>query len=96
MPVPIPMATSSTQAATSTVLNVADLPFVTSLPPATPTVHVKLDPEEVRMINQAHVAYTGGDLAGTIAALDAYDAQFPEGQFRTDSHALRRRAQPPR
>ncbi len=97
MPVPIPIATSSTQAPTSTVLDVADLPFVTSLVPATPTVHVKLDPEEVRMINQAHVAYTGGDLAGTIAALNAYDAQFPEGQFRTDSHALRRRAaQPPR
>ncbi|MEO5729118.1 MAG: sigma-70 family RNA polymerase sigma factor, partial [Byssovorax sp.] len=96
MPAPVPIATNSTQAATSTVLDVADLPFVTSLVPATPTVHVKLDPEEVRMINQAHVAYTGGDLAGTIAALDAYDAQFPEGQFRTDSHALRRRAQPSR
>ncbi len=84
------------QAPTSTVLDVADLPFVTSLVPATPTAHATLDPEEVRMINQAHVAYTGGDLAGTIAALNAYDAQFPEGQFKTDAQALRRRAQPRR
>ena len=94
IPVPIPAAVSSTQASTSPVLNVADLPFVTSLVPATPTAQARLDPEEVRMINQAHVAYTGGDLAGTIAALNAYDAQFPEGQFKTDAQALRWRAQP--
>jgi RNA polymerase sigma-70 factor (ECF subfamily) len=93
MPVPIPIAMSSTRTPTSTVLNVADLPFVTSLVPATPTVQAGLDPEEVRMINQAHVAYTGGDISGTMTALNAYDAQFPAGQFKTDADALRRRAQ---
>jgi RNA polymerase sigma-70 factor (ECF subfamily) len=96
IPVPLPIATSSSQTPTSTVINVADLPFVTSLVPTTPPAQTLLDPEEVRMINQAHVAYTGGDLAGTIAALNAYDAQFPEGQFKTDAQALRKRAQPRR
>ena len=94
MPIPIPIATSSTQAPTTTVLNVADLPFVTSLVAATPPAHAKFDPEEVRMITVAHVAYTGGDLADTIAALNAYDAQYPEGQFKTDARALRAQAQP--
>jgi RNA polymerase sigma-70 factor (ECF subfamily) len=93
MPVPIPIAMGSTQTPRSTALNVADLPLVTSLVPATPMALARLDPEEARMINQAHVAYTGGDIAGTIAALNAYDAQFPEGQFKTDAEALRKRAQ---
>jgi RNA polymerase sigma-70 factor (ECF subfamily) len=96
MPVPIPILTSSTQTPTSTVLNVADLPFVTSLASAAPPEQVLLDPEEVRMINQAHVALTGGDLAGTIAALNAYDTTFPEGQFKKDAQALRKRARPRR
>jgi RNA polymerase sigma-70 factor (ECF subfamily) len=94
MPVPFPMATSSAHASTSTALNVADLPFVTSLVPATPTAQAGLDPEEVRMINQAHVAFTGGDIAGTIGALNAYEAQFPEGQLKKDAETLRTRVQP--
>jgi hypothetical protein len=73
---------------------VADLPFVTSLVAATPPAHAKFDPEEVRMITVAHVAYTGGDLADTIAALNAYDALYPEGQFKMDSRALRAQALP--
>jgi hypothetical protein len=99
MPIPVPIAPSSTQAPTTqapttTVLNVADLPFVTSLVAATPPAHAKFDPEEVRMITVAHVAYTGGDLADTIAALNAYDALYPEGQFKMDARALRAQAQP--
>jgi len=93
-PVPIPIVVRSIQAPTSTPLNVADLPFVTSLVPTTPTAHVRPDPEEVRLINQAHVAYTGNDIAGTIAALNAYDVQFPEGQFKKDAQALRKHALP--
>ena len=96
MPVPILIPTSSTQTPASTVLNVADLPFVTSLVSATPSAQVLLNPEEVRMINQAHIALTGGDLAGTIAALNTYDATFPEGQFKMDAQALRKRARPRR
>ena len=99
MPIPIPIAsrstqTSTTQATMTTVLNVADLPFVTSLVGATPPEHAKFDPEEVRMITVAHVAYTSGDLAETIAALNAYNAQYPEGQFKMDARALLTQAQP--
>lgn len=94
MPVPIPLATSSTEAPKSTALDVANQPPPTVPVPAPPTAHAVLDPEEVRLLNQAHVAYSGGDIAGTLAALNAYDAQFPEGQLKKDAQALRRRAQP--
>jgi RNA polymerase sigma-70 factor (ECF subfamily) len=92
IPVPVSIAASTTQARPSTVLDVADLPFVTSLVPATPTAQAVLDPDEVRIINQAHVAYSQGDIAGTIVALNAYDAQFPAGQFHKDAQELRSRA----
>jgi hypothetical protein len=91
IPVPLPIATSANQARPSTVLNVADLPFVTSLASATPSAPVVLNPDEVRLINQAHVAYSQGDIAGTIVALNAYDTLFPAGQFQTDAHELRSR-----
>jgi hypothetical protein len=99
---PLSVATSSPQAPalppSSTVIDIHDLPFADPLtPPVASAAEATLVPEEeARLIRQAHSAYTGGDVAAAMAALNAYDLQFPAGQLKKDAQALRKRAQRPR
>ena len=56
---------------------------------ATATASAGIDPKEARLIRQAQAAYAAGKTQETIAALNAYDTQFPAGHLRNDAHALR-------
>lgn len=67
----------------------ADGPGETASTGATPTASEGIDPREARLIRQAQAAYAAGKTQEMIAALDAYEVQFPAGHLRTDARALR-------
>ncbi len=87
MPVPILVATSATSA-TGPSPSVIDAPDAAPSAPAAPSASTPVDAEELRLIRQAHVALTAGDLSETIVVLKAYDRQFPAGRLRIDSESL--------
>jgi RNA polymerase sigma-70 factor, ECF subfamily len=56
---------------------------------AAATAAAAIDPREARLIRQAQAAYAAGKILEMIAALNAYEAQFPAGQLRNDARVLR-------
>ena len=71
-----------------TAIEAPDATSAPSTPSSTPSAGTPINPEEIRLIRQAHVALTAGDRPGAIAVLKAYDAQFPEGRLRKDAQSL--------
>jgi hypothetical protein len=82
----------------STAIDAPDSASAASTPSATPSAGTPVNPEELRLLRQAHVALTAGNVPEAITVLRAYDAQFPEGGLRNDAQSLwtRVRRQPAR
>ena len=86
---PVPVVRMTNPSAAPVEAPSADGQGETASTGAAPTAAAAIDPREARLIRQAQAAYAAGKTQETIAALNAYEAQFPAGHLRNDARALR-------
>ncbi len=85
--VPAPSGSASALSSSAAPLAAASLSVA---PPPSARPAPGLDPDEMRLIQQAHAAHTRGDVHAAQHAIDEHARRFPNGSFRKDRESVQR------
>ena len=86
--VPVPIVVVTTPTATPTTPPAPSSSAATPTTDTLPTAAATFD-EETQLMRQARAAYAAGDRSAAITAFNAYEHQFPVGQFRSRIREMR-------